>query len=93
MIGYLGIGYEFAAELTFQIPEGTSSGILNVTSELFGIIFTVIGGKLLSTYGDMVINLSLVGLLVVGFAMTMLGLWTASIQNYWLCTFLCNSIL
>jgi FLVCR family feline leukemia virus subgroup C receptor-related protein len=72
MIGYLGIGFEFAAELTYPVPEGTSSGILNVTSELFGIIFTVIGGELLSTYGDMVTNLTLVGLLVVGFAMTML---------------------
>lgn len=72
MIGYLGIGFEFAAELTYPIPEGTSSGILIVTSELFGIIFTVIGGEMLNTYGDMVTNFTLVGLLAVGFIITML---------------------
>jgi hypothetical protein len=72
MIGYLGIGFEFAAELTYPVPEGTSSGVLNVSSEIFGIIFTVIGGEILNTHGDMAMILTLVGLLVVGLAMTML---------------------
>jgi FLVCR family feline leukemia virus subgroup C receptor-related protein len=72
MIGYLGIGFEFAAELTYPVPEGTSSGVLNVSSETFGIMFTVIGGELLNTYGDMATILTLAGLLVVGLVMTML---------------------
>jgi len=72
MIGYLATGFEFAAELTYPIPEGTSSGVLNVSSEIFGITFTVICGELLNTYGDMVTNLTLVGLLVVGLVITML---------------------
>jgi len=70
MIGYLGIGFEFAAELTYPIPEGISSGVLMVFSEIFGIAFTVGGGELLDNYGDMSANLALLSLLVVGLAMT-----------------------
>lgn len=70
MIGYLGIGFEFAAELTYPIPEGISSGVLMVSSEIFGIAFTVGGGELLDSYGDMSANLTLLGLLVVGLVMT-----------------------
>jgi FLVCR family feline leukemia virus subgroup C receptor-related protein len=72
MMGYLGIGLEFAAELTYPVPEGTSSGVLNVSSEIFGITFTVIGGELFNTYGDMATILMLAGLLVVGLVMTTL---------------------
>ncbi|XP_023706168.1 feline leukemia virus subgroup C receptor-related protein 1 isoform X2 [Cryptotermes secundus] len=72
MIGYLGIGLEFAAELTYPVPEGTSSGVLNVSSEIFGITFTLIGGELLNAYGDMATILTLAGLLVVGLGMTTL---------------------
>jgi FLVCR family feline leukemia virus subgroup C receptor-related protein len=70
MIGYLGIGFEFAAELTYPIPEGISSGVLMFASELFGIAFAVGGGELLDNYGDMYANLALLGLLVVGLVMT-----------------------
>jgi FLVCR family feline leukemia virus subgroup C receptor-related protein len=70
MIGYLAIGFEFAAELTYPIPEGISSGILMITSEIFGIAFAVGGGELLNNYGDFFANLAFLGLLVVGLAMT-----------------------
>jgi FLVCR family feline leukemia virus subgroup C receptor-related protein len=70
MIGYLGIGFEFAAELTYPIPEGISSGVLMVSSEIFGIAFTVGSGELLDNYGDMFANLAFLGLLVVGLTMT-----------------------
>jgi len=70
MIGYLGIGFEFAAELTYPVPEGISSGVLMVSSEIFGVAFTVGCGELLDNYGDMFANLALLGLLVVGLTMT-----------------------
>ena len=66
MIGFLSIGYEFAAELTYPIPEGTSSGILNFASEVFGILLTHIAGELLHSYGDMVANITLASFLFVG---------------------------
>ncbi|PNF35088.1 hypothetical protein B7P43_G09474 [Cryptotermes secundus] len=72
MTGYLGIGYEFAAELTYPIPEGTSSGLLNVSSEVFGVIFTLTGGEMLDAHGDMATNCTLTALLLAGLSMTLL---------------------
>ena len=34
MTGYLPLGFEFAAELTFPEPEGTSSGLLNAAAQV-----------------------------------------------------------
>lgn len=72
MTGYLGIGYEFAAELTYPIPEGTSSGLLNASSEVFGVLFTLTGGEILDAYGDMATNCTMAALLLAGLAMTTL---------------------
>ncbi|KAL8560223.1 hypothetical protein ACOMHN_021717 [Nucella lapillus] len=41
MTGYLPVGFEFAAELTFPESEGTSSGLLNAFAQLSGIILTM----------------------------------------------------
>ncbi|XP_035826589.1 feline leukemia virus subgroup C receptor-related protein 2 [Aplysia californica] len=41
MTGYLPVGFEFAAEITFPESEGTSSGLLNASAQTFGIIFTL----------------------------------------------------
>lgn len=40
MTGYLPLGFEFAAELTFPIAEGTTSGLLNGSAQAFGIGMT-----------------------------------------------------
>ncbi|KAK9721660.1 Helix-turn-helix domain (DUF4817) [Popillia japonica] len=40
MTGLLPVGFELASELTFPEPEGTSAGLLNAASQLFGVIFT-----------------------------------------------------
>jgi FLVCR family feline leukemia virus subgroup C receptor-related protein len=77
MTGYLGIGYEFAAELTYPIPEGTSSGLLNASSEVFGVLFTLTGGEILDAYGDMVTNCTMTAMLLAGLAMTTLIQGTA----------------
>lgn len=34
MTGYLPLGFEFAAELTYPESEGTSSGLLNVSAQV-----------------------------------------------------------
>ena len=34
MTGYLPVGFEFAAELTYPEPEGTSSGLLNAAAQV-----------------------------------------------------------
>ena len=48
MTGYLPVGFEFAAELTFPENEGTSSGLLNASAQVFGILCTLADGALLN---------------------------------------------
>lgn len=70
MTGYLPVGFEFAAELTYPEPEGTSSGLLNASAQIFGVVFTVLGGWLLPYYGDLVCNGTLTFALLIGAIMT-----------------------
>ncbi|XP_019727019.1 choline/ethanolamine transporter FLVCR1 [Hippocampus comes] len=52
MTGYLPVGFEFAVEITYPESEGTSSGLLNTSAQIFGIIFTLIQGRLTTDYAD-----------------------------------------
>ena len=72
MTGYLAVGYEFAAELTYPEPEVTSSGLLNCSANIFGIILTFGCGKLLDVYGDLVCNGTLSATLLCGAVITFL---------------------
>jgi FLVCR family feline leukemia virus subgroup C receptor-related protein len=72
MTGYLPVGFEFAAELTYPEPEGTSSGILNAGAQVFGILFTLLYSEILDSYGDIAANLLMAGCLVVGTVITAL---------------------
>lgn len=70
MTGYLPVGFEFAAEITYPESEGTSSGLLNASAQLFGIIFTLGGSWILTDVTDIASNLTLSGALLVGTVMT-----------------------
>ncbi|CAN8006760.1 unnamed protein product, partial [Ixodes hexagonus] len=72
MTGYLPLGFEFAAEVTYPEPEGTSSGLLNASAQVFGILFTLAATWLLGAHGDKVTNLALSGALLVGSVLTAL---------------------
>ncbi|KAI6182417.1 MFS domain-containing protein [Aphelenchoides bicaudatus] len=50
MTGYLPIGFEFAAELTYPVSEGTTSGLLNGAVQVVGVIMTWGIGKLMYTF-------------------------------------------
>uniref|UniRef100_T1IXB3 Major facilitator superfamily (MFS) profile domain-containing protein n=1 Tax=Strigamia maritima TaxID=126957 RepID=T1IXB3_STRMM len=69
MTGYLPIGFEFAAEITFPESEGTSAGILNQSANLFGIALTELAAYLL-TFSDIIANLFLCACLLVGLILT-----------------------
>ncbi|XP_025196974.1 feline leukemia virus subgroup C receptor-related protein 2-like [Melanaphis sacchari] len=70
MNGYLAIGYELAAELTYPESEGTSSGMLNAVVQVFGIIFTMVYGWIFNAVGDKRANLFLSATLIVGTFLT-----------------------
>uniref|UniRef100_A0A8C5BD07 Major facilitator superfamily (MFS) profile domain-containing protein n=1 Tax=Gadus morhua TaxID=8049 RepID=A0A8C5BD07_GADMO len=70
MTGYLPLGFEFAVELTYPESEGTSSGLLNCSAQVFGIIFTICQGKIIDTYGTLPGNIFLCVFLLIGAGLT-----------------------
>ncbi|XP_051954793.1 feline leukemia virus subgroup C receptor-related protein 2-like [Xyrauchen texanus] len=70
MTGYLPLGFEFAVELTYPESEGTSSGLLNCSAQVFGIIFTICQGKMMDSFNTLAGNLFLCVFLLIGTIMT-----------------------
>lgn len=70
MTGYLPIGFEFAAELTFPIAEGTTSGLLNGSAQVFGVAMTLGMGKVMYALSIFWCNLMLSIFLFVGTILT-----------------------
>ncbi|XP_041926335.1 feline leukemia virus subgroup C receptor-related protein 2-like isoform X4 [Alosa sapidissima] len=70
MTGYLPLGFEFAVELTYPESEGTSSGLLNCSAQVFGIIFIICEGKIIDSYGNLPGNIFLCVFLLIGTIMT-----------------------
>lgn len=70
MTGYLPLGFEFAVELTYPESEGTSSGLLNCSAQVFGIIFTICQGKIMDSFGTLAGNLFLCAFLLIGTIIT-----------------------
>ncbi|XP_009985347.1 PREDICTED: feline leukemia virus subgroup C receptor-related protein 2, partial [Tauraco erythrolophus] len=70
MTGYLPLGFEFAAELTYPESEGTSSGLLNVSAQIFGIAFTISQGQIMDHFSTKAGNLFLCSFLFLGTVMT-----------------------
>ncbi|XP_042244141.1 feline leukemia virus subgroup C receptor-related protein 2 isoform X1 [Thunnus albacares] len=70
MTGYLPLGFEFAVELTYPESEGTSSGLLNCSAQIFGIIFTISQGKIIDNWGTLAGNIFLCIFLLIGTVLT-----------------------
>lgn len=70
MTGYLPIGFEFAAELTYPVSEGTTSGLLNGAVQVVGVIMTWGIGKLMYTLSIFTANLIMCGFLFAGMIIT-----------------------
>lgn len=70
MTGYLPVGFEFAAELTYPEPEGTSAGLLNAMVQVFGVAFTMLYGKLFEIWGDYWANIVMCIVLFIGAILT-----------------------
>lgn len=66
MAGYIPIGFEFGAELTYPESEGTSTGLLNCSAQIFGIIFTITYSYLFHRFGDVPANSTMAFMLLIG---------------------------
>ncbi|XP_046753489.1 uncharacterized MFS-type transporter C09D4.1 isoform X2 [Diprion similis] len=72
MTGYLPVGFEFATELTYPEPEGTSAGLLNAATQVLGIVFTLVYSHLFKIWGVFWANIGLCVMLGFGCLMTTL---------------------
>uniref|UniRef100_A0A914H242 Major facilitator superfamily (MFS) profile domain-containing protein n=1 Tax=Globodera rostochiensis TaxID=31243 RepID=A0A914H242_GLORO len=70
MTGYLPLGFEFAAELTFPIAEGTTSGLLNGSAQAFGIGMTFGMGLVMQSLSIFWCNFIMSFFLLIGFLLT-----------------------
>ncbi|XP_039755588.1 uncharacterized MFS-type transporter C09D4.1 isoform X1 [Pararge aegeria] len=70
MAGYLPVGFEFASEVTYPEPEGTTSGILNACAQVFGTVLTLLFEWMLGRVGDRWADLAMCGVLALGTAVT-----------------------
>ncbi|KAL1473252.1 hypothetical protein MTO96_038809 [Rhipicephalus appendiculatus] len=66
LAGYIPVGLQLGAEITYPLPEGTSACVLNMASESCGFVLILSSTNVLRTYGDRVSNLALSGMLLVG---------------------------
>ncbi|XP_078587851.1 choline/ethanolamine transporter flvcr2a-like [Branchiostoma floridae x Branchiostoma japonicum] len=72
MTGYLPLGFEFAAEITYPESEGTSSGLLNASAQTFGIALTLFMGYLVNNVSTLAGSLCLCVTLFIGAILTAL---------------------
>ncbi|KAL1420759.1 hypothetical protein MTO96_023801 [Rhipicephalus appendiculatus] len=70
MTGYIPIGLQLAAEITYPTPEGISSNLMNVSAQAIGFVMILVSSMIQDAYGDVVSNVCLSALLVVGCIMT-----------------------
>lgn len=69
--GYVPIGYEFGAELTYPHSESTSVGLLNAAGESIGIALVLGAGEVVQTYGNEITNYGFIGALVFGLLLSL----------------------
>ena len=77
MTGYLPIGFEFGAEITFPESEASSSGLLNCSAQMFGIIITAGSQELINFFtnkskmqGGLYANVTMIVCLYAGSILT-----------------------
>jgi hypothetical protein len=70
MTGYLPVGFELAAEVTYPASEGTACGLLNTSAQVFGIAYTYGQGRIITAYGPLYGNIFVSVSLLVGTLIT-----------------------
>lgn len=70
MTGYLPLGFEYAAEITYPHPANTPAGLLNLSAQVFGLILTYISSPIVDKYGNVWANTFLTACLSIGLILT-----------------------
>ncbi|CAD5213028.1 unnamed protein product [Bursaphelenchus okinawaensis] len=72
MTGYLPVGFEYGAELTYPASEGTTSGLLNFFAQIFGIAMVIGMGQVIRRISVFWCNILLSIFLFIGMGLTVL---------------------
>ena len=73
MTGYLPVGFDFGVEITYPESEGTSSGLLNASAQVFGIACTMASERIITIVDDdRIANSLLAAILLIGTILTAL---------------------
>ncbi|XP_074030571.1 choline/ethanolamine transporter flvcr2a-like [Leptinotarsa decemlineata] len=67
---YFTVGFELAVEITYPLDESTSSGLLNASTQVFGVVTVLMLGKLNEHFGALWSLFSQVILLLIGTYLT-----------------------
>ncbi|KER26496.1 hypothetical protein T265_06283 [Opisthorchis viverrini] len=67
LTGFLMMGFDYAAELTYPANEGLTSGLINASAQIFGILFLFTASHLASSFEVLYTNLLFTGLSFFGF--------------------------
>lgn len=59
-------GFEYGAELSKPCSESISSGVLNASAQLFGIVFILGMAVVAQEFSTLAASMSLLGCLVIG---------------------------
>nr|CAD7395735.1 unnamed protein product [Timema poppensis] len=70
MGGYMPVGFEVGAELTYPEPEGTATGMLFIPPSILGVVFTLLYSWLIGAIGDLWASLVFAGILGIGAILT-----------------------
>ena len=71
MTGYLPVGFDFGVEITYPESEGTSSGLLNASAQIFGIVWTIASERIIfALKDDRIANGLLAAVLLIGTILT-----------------------
>ncbi|XP_064393751.1 heme transporter FLVCR1-like [Halichondria panicea] len=70
MASFLAVAYEYAIEMTYPLPEGTSAGLINAGSQLFSIVIITIMSYFNSVHMESVGLWFIVGITALGCLIT-----------------------
>ncbi|VDP08773.1 unnamed protein product [Soboliphyme baturini] len=70
MTGYLPLGFEYAAEITYPVSEDIASSFLNCSAQIFGIMMTLGIGQMLQNISVISCNITLTALMAIGSVVT-----------------------
>ncbi|KAK8779713.1 hypothetical protein V5799_018948 [Amblyomma americanum] len=66
LAGYIPVGLQLGAEITYPLPEGTSASVLNMAAETFGFVLILCSSSIRGALDDKVSNAALSFLLLAG---------------------------